>query len=191
MRVQAEAAKARVAKSDGVSTADSTTGGDVPTIEGAPVPALADGDAVEAIGDAPITDAELAAPLPPLDSFNIVPVEFAEPEDAGDNRAVPYSVQVTGLASADDSTDVDLADLFGGLSALYDGDGKADNIAMVRARLSADADLMQRILASEGYYDGVVKRGSIAVIAATAMRRAVIRRKAPTQDGSRSPPSST
>ena len=154
---QAEAAKARVAKSDGVSTADSTTGGDVPTIEGAPVPALADGDAVEAIGDAPITDAELAAPLPPLDSFNIVPVEFAEPEDAGDNRAVPYSVQVTGLASADDSTDVDLADLFGGLSALYDGDGKADNIAMVRARLSADADLMQRILASEGYYDGVVE----------------------------------
>ncbi|WP_294037828.1 autotransporter assembly complex family protein [Sphingopyxis sp.] len=154
---QAEAAKARVAKSDGVSTADSTTGGDVPTIDGAPVPALADGDAVEAIGDAPITDAELAAPLPPLDSFNIVPVEFAEPEDAGDNRAVPYSVQVTGLASADDSTDVDLADLFGGLSALYDGDGKADNIAMVRARLSADADLMQRILASEGYYDGVVE----------------------------------
>lgn len=154
---QAEAAKARVAKSDGVSTADSTTGGDVPTIDGAPVPALADGDAVEAIGDAPITDAELAAPLPPLDSFNIVPVEFAEPEDAGDNRAVPYSVQVTGLASADDSTDVDLADLFGDLSALYDGDGKADNIAMVRARLSADADLMQRILASEGYYDGVVE----------------------------------
>lgn len=154
---QAEAAKARVAKSDDVSTADTTTGGDVPTIDGAPIPALADGDAVEAIGDAPITDAELAAPLPPLDSFNIVPVEFAEPEDAGDNRAVPYSVQVTGLASADDSTDVDLADLFGGLSALYDGDGKADNIAMVRARLSADADLMQRILASEGYYDGVVE----------------------------------
>src|SRR3546814_5326383 len=41
-------------------------------------------------------------------------------------------------------------------SALYDGDGKADNIAMVRARLSADAELMQRILSSEGFYDGRV-----------------------------------
>lgn len=160
---QAEAAKAAAAKSAATTgaattaTADSTTTGDVPVVAGAPVPALADGDAVEAIGDAPITDTELAAPLPPLENFNVTPVEFAEPEAPGDNRSIPYTVQVTGLASADDSTDVDLADLFGDLSALYDGDGKADNIAMVRARLSADAELMQRILASEGYYDGVVE----------------------------------
>src|SRR5690606_13786078 len=67
-----------------------------------------------------------------------------------------YTVQVNGLSEADDSTDIDLADLFGDLSALYDGDGKADNAAMIRARLSADGELMQRILASEGYYDAVV-----------------------------------
>jgi len=158
---QAAAAKAAAAKSGTATTttagADSTTTGDVPVVGGTPVPALADGDAVEAIGDAPILDTELAAPLPPLENFNVTPVEFAEPDDARDNRAIPYTVQVNGLASADDSTDVDLADLFGDLSALYDGDGKADNIAMVRARLSADAELMQRILASEGYYDGVVE----------------------------------
>lgn len=131
--------------------------GGAPMVDGTPVPALADGDSVEAIGDAPITDAELAAPLPPLSTFDVTPVQFAEPEAAGDNRTIPYSVRVSGLAAADDSTDADLADLFGDLSALYDGDGKADNIAMLRARLSADAELMQRILASEGYYDGVVE----------------------------------
>ena len=41
----------------------------------------ADGDAAEAIGDAPISDSELAAPLPPLDNFDVEPVEFAEAAD--------------------------------------------------------------------------------------------------------------
>jgi len=149
-REAAEAAKRRQATADGAVETQP------PLVGGIPVPALADGDAVEAIGDAPISDVELAAPLPPLDSFDVEPVQFAEAEDDKDNVSVAYIVQVNGLDAADDSTDVDLADLFGDLSALYNGDGKADNAAMVRARLSADGDLMQRILASEGYYDGVV-----------------------------------
>jgi len=127
------------------------TASDTPTpaFDGVPIPTLAD-------GDAPITDSELAAPLPPLENFDVEPVEFAEAEDDRENVSVAYTVQVNGLVPADDSTDVDLADLFGDLSALYDGDGKADNAAMVRARLTADGELMQRILASEGYYDAVV-----------------------------------
>ncbi|WP_287407117.1 BamA/TamA family outer membrane protein [Sphingopyxis sp.] len=136
--------------------AGAAAGEPAPTVNGVPIPALADGDPVEAIGDAPISDSELAAPLPPLESFDVEPVEFAEAEDDRENVSVAYTVQLTGLASADDSTDADLADLFGDLSALYDGDGKADNAAMVRARLTADGELMQRILASEGYYDAVV-----------------------------------
>lgn len=124
--------------------------------EPAPTPALADGDAVEAIGDAPIDDVELAKPLPPLDNFNAEPVEFAEPESADDGVKIAYTVQINGLAPADDSTDANLTDLFGDISALYDGDGEAANAAMVRARLTADADLMRRILASEGYYDARV-----------------------------------
>ncbi|MBK6414339.1 MAG: BamA/TamA family outer membrane protein [Sphingopyxis sp.] len=135
---------------------DSIAGAAAPAVDGVPIPALADGDAAEVIGDAPITDIELAAPLPPLENFDVEPVEFAEAEDDRENVSVAYSVQVNGLVPADDSTDVDLADLFGDLSALYDGDGKADNAAMVRARLTADGELMQRILASEGYYDAVV-----------------------------------
>ncbi|HEX2812394.1 MAG TPA: BamA/TamA family outer membrane protein [Sphingopyxis sp.] len=151
-RRQVEAAKAKEAGTPAEATAT-----DVPQVDGTPVPALADGDSVEAIGDAPISDAELAAPLPPLDSFDVTPVEFAEPEDANETRTIRYAVNVNGLAAADDGTDADLADLFHDLSALYEGDGKADNFAMLRARLSADSELMSRILASEGYYDAVVE----------------------------------
>jgi translocation and assembly module TamA len=149
-RQAAEAAKAATATSE--TTADAQP----PQVDGVPIPALADGDAVEAIGDAPISDTELAAPLPSLESFDVEPVVFAEAEEEKDNVSIAYTVQVNGLNPADDSTDVDLADLFNDLSALKDGDGKADNAAMVRARLSADGELMQRILASEGYYDAKV-----------------------------------
>ena len=142
---------------DGSEDAEDATAETQPQqVDGVPVPALADGDAAEVIGDAPISDSELAAPLPPLENFDVEPVEFAEAEADSDNVELSYTVQVNGLSDADDSTDVDLADLFGDLSALYGGDGKADNAAMIRARLSADGELMQRILASEGYYDAVV-----------------------------------
>ncbi|MBA3940214.1 MAG: hypothetical protein C0520_03280 [Sphingopyxis sp.] len=147
---------AEAAKTDDNEAADTTAGAGTPEVDGVPVPALADGDAVEAIGDAPINDAELAAPLPPIETFNVEPVVFAEEEADRENVSVAYSVQVNGLDAADDSTDIDLADLFGDLSALYAGDGKGDNAAMVRARLTADGDLMRRILASEGYYDAQV-----------------------------------
>ncbi|HMN53972.1 MAG TPA: hypothetical protein PKC32_07265, partial [Sphingopyxis sp.] len=116
-RRQAEAAKAKAA-----GTPAETTAADVPQVDGTPVPALADGDSVEAIGDAPISDAELAAPLPPLGSFDVTPVEFAEPEDKNETRTIHYAVKVNGLAAADDGTDADLADLFDDLSALHDGD---------------------------------------------------------------------
>ena len=156
-RQAAEAARRDAAGTgDSEDAASATAQAPAPQVDGVPVPALADGDAVEAIGDAPISDSELAAPLPPLENFDVEPVQFAEPEDDSDNVEIAYTVQVNGLSDADDSTDVDLADLFGDLSALYDGDGKADNAAMIRARLSADGELMQRILASEGYYDAVV-----------------------------------
>lgn len=151
-----QAAETVRAAADGENADETAEGTSPPAIDGVPVPALADGDSVEAIGDAPIGDSELAAPLPPLDNFDVEPVEFAEEVEEADNRELAYQVQVNGLDAADDSTGVDLADLFGDLSALYDGDGKADNAAMIRARLSADGELMQRILASEGYYDAVV-----------------------------------
>lgn len=119
-------------------------------------PALADGDLVEEIGDAPIRDAELAAPLPPLETFDAEPVEFAE--DATDEEVVEvaYDVQVNGLDMPDEETEADIAGMFDNLSALRDGDGEAANVAQVSARLTEDSALLQRILASEGWYEASV-----------------------------------
>lgn len=120
-------------------------------------PALADRDLVEEIGDAPIRDAELTKPLPPLDQFQVEPVQFAEDESDAKAAEVRYSVQVNGLGEADGETEVALADMFEDLSALHDGDGKAANAAMVTARLTEDSGLIKRILASEGWFEPRVR----------------------------------
>ncbi|WP_343345522.1 BamA/TamA family outer membrane protein [Sphingomicrobium sp. XHP0239] len=115
-------------------------------------PALADGDVVEEIGDAPITDPELAAPLPPLETFEVEPVEFAEEASDTEVVEIDYAVRVDGLEEADGQTEIAVIDQFEALSALYDGDGEADNLAQVSARLTEDSLLIQRILAAEGWY---------------------------------------
>lgn len=111
---------------------------------------------VPVIGSSPIRDSELSAPLPPLDSFDVTPVEFAEAADESRNREVRYTIKLNGMSEAESSSEISMAQLFKSLSALHDGDGKADNIAMLRARLTADGELVQRIMASEGYYDAAV-----------------------------------
>ena len=119
-------------------------------------PALADGDPVEQIGDAPVRDAELIAPLPPLETFNPEPVEFAEAEADRDLTQLNYGVLLTGLEAADKETPANLSDLFNDLSTLKDGAGKASNLSQIRARLTEDSATLKRILASEGWYDAQV-----------------------------------
>lgn len=120
------------------------------------MPALADGDAVEEIGDAPVRDVELAAPLPPLSDFEVAPVTFAEQEVDRETVTLRYATQIIGLEAADDLTSANLAGEFKSYSALRAADGKAANVAQIRARLIEDSVLMQRILASEGWYDAKV-----------------------------------
>lgn len=120
-------------------------------------PALADGDTVEEIGDAPVRDAELTAPLPPIDQFEVTPVQFAEGDDDERDVEVAYRLDLTGLETADEETDVGLRSQFNDLSALRKGDGKAANAAMVRARLTEDSELLKTILASEGWYSPVIR----------------------------------
>ena len=116
-------------------------------------PALADGDASEEIEDAPVRDAELTAPLPSLDSFEVTPVEFAQEDTQGEKTPeVRYKVALEGIEEADKETEASLAGTFKELSALEDGDGKAANAAMVSARLTEDTTLIETILASEGWY---------------------------------------
>lgn len=120
-------------------------------------PALADQDATEEIGDAPVRDTELVAPLPPIDQFEVTPVEFAENATDEEQVEVAYKVDVEGLDAADKETDASLKGQFNSLSALKDGDGKAANAAMVRARLTEDEQLLKTILESEGWYSPVIR----------------------------------
>ena len=120
--------------------------------------ALSDGDAAEEIGDAPVRDTELAAPLPPLGQFEVTPVQFAEDDSGGDKDVeVAYTVELEGLSEADEQTDVSLKGEFNSFSALRKGGGKAANTAMVRARLTEDSQLLQTILASEGWYSPQIR----------------------------------
>ncbi|MGE4304351.1 MAG: autotransporter assembly complex family protein, partial [Novosphingobium sp.] len=120
-------------------------------------PALADQDAAEEIGDAPVRDTELVAPLPSLDQFEVTPVEFAEDTTDEDQVEVAYKVDVEGLDAADKETNASLKGQFNSLSALKNGDGKAANAAMVRARLDEDEQLLKTILESEGWYSPEIR----------------------------------
>ena len=121
-------------------------------------PALADGDRSEEVADATIRDAELVKPLPPVESFEVTPVEFAQPAAADDESVtVAYQTVITGLDEANEQTPTGLRSLFRSFSALREGGGKAANVAMVQARLEQDSELMQTILAAEGWYSADVK----------------------------------
>ncbi|MXO67172.1 BamA/TamA family outer membrane protein [Altererythrobacter endophyticus] len=117
-------------------------------------PALDDQDPNEEIADAPVRDAELTAPLPPLDQFNVEPVEFADGSDGSDDETVEikYTVEVNGLAEADKESSTNLAGMFDDLSSLKE-DKEAANTAQINARLTEDSRLMKRILASEGWFE--------------------------------------
>lgn len=118
----------------------------LPATSAAPVPAP--------IGSAPVRDAELAAPLPPLETFKVEPTTFAEPEK--DTRAVEvaYRVQVNGLGDAGEANG--LAGKFNGASALKGGKGKAANAAQVSSRAGEDIVLLKKLLAAEGWMDSRV-----------------------------------
>ena len=120
--------------------------------QAAPVPALADGDAVEEIADAPVRDAALLEPLPPLEAFEVEAVEFAEEEADPEVVEVRYAVVVSGLEQADAETELGLIDRFEEFSALEQADGEAANVAQVSARLTEDSLLLERLLAAEGWY---------------------------------------
>ena len=120
-------------------------------------PALADGDPVEEIGDAPVRDAELNRPLQPLEDFNPEPVEFAENETDDAITELEYVYELRGLEEADEQTPVNMRGLFNRFSALDDGDGKAITFAQIQARVTEDSALLERILASEGWYSARVE----------------------------------
>jgi len=128
-------------------TGDGTVGGDLLT---AP---LAD-------------DPELAAPLGPLESFDVEPFDESRYTEADDDaaRAVRYSYRIDGLDALDAADEANpepdgagsIRARFGELSALDDGDGKASNGAMVSARMLEDQQLLADLLIGQCYFDATV-----------------------------------
>ncbi|MEO0642193.1 MAG: BamA/TamA family outer membrane protein [Pseudomonadota bacterium] len=103
-------------------------------------------------------DPELAQPLPPLGTFDVLPLDFT-PQLVVAKDPTPtlrYRWQVSGLEIADALTSADLQTQFETLSALEKGDGKAANIAMLTARIQDDKALLLRILKANGWYQAEV-----------------------------------
>lgn len=131
--------------------------------------AAQDGDAIEAISDAPINDPEIDEPLVPLDDFKVFAFDesqFTEADDSADRAEFRYEFRIDGLEGLDAKSDVrpidadDIIDRFRALSALEDGDGKATNGAMVSARMQEDQQLLVDIMAGQAYFDATVN-GSV------------------------------
>jgi translocation and assembly module TamA len=97
----------------------------------------------------PAPDAALSEPLAPLATFDAEPPPAPVATTRDQEIQIRYRIEVSGL------DEVRLAGRFRDLSALYDGGRKASNAAQVSARAEEDARLAERLLRSEGYYDGV------------------------------------
>ncbi len=149
------------AQEQAAQTADEASGGALAN------PALRDGDAVEILSDPPVTDPLLDDPLPPIESFDTDPPP--EPTQAADDEAsrqVRYELQLVGLdpaASPDVAVDADglvyraARSRFFDLSALGEGNKRADSRAEVNQRARADRQLLLDIMISEGFFDATVR----------------------------------
>ncbi|MCE7796846.1 BamA/TamA family outer membrane protein [Sphingobium sufflavum] len=131
----------------------------------AAIPAGQDGTATETLADAPVNDPEIDAPLVPLAGFDVEPFDesrYTEAEERPTTTTTTYRYRVEGLDTLSDASAVspidggDILGLFGDLSALEDGDGKAANGAMINARMTEDAKLLTDILSGQGYFDATV-----------------------------------
>lgn len=100
------------------------------------------------VEQAQTSDAELAAPLLPVATFDMsLPAQQAEVENEKMSE-IRYRLAITGLK------EVGLESRFRDLSALLQDGRKAANAAQVSARADEDAQLAMRLLRSEGYLDG-------------------------------------
>ena len=97
----------------------------------------------------PASDPELAHSLPPLAGFDLTPDASKAKVPSAEESRIRYSVKVEGLAK------IGLEDEFRSLSELEAGKRKAANSAQVEARARDDVALAERILRSEGYFDGI------------------------------------
>lgn len=132
--------------------------GNEPEASDPPIAAADDGDPPpELLSDPPINDPEIDDPLPPIDGFEVEPVDDSLGEEDQEETVIRYDYRLEGLDEARKEVEsVDIKDRFKGLSALESGDGEAANGAMINARLREDQQLLLDILSGQGYFDATV-----------------------------------
>ncbi len=127
--------------------------------------AAQDGDANELLADPPVNDPEIDDPLEPLAGFDVEAFDESDyTEDAEDEggASLTYRYRIDGLEELNDDSEIapvdrgDIVGRFEDLSALEDGDGRAENGAMISARLREDQQLLLDILSGQGYFDATV-----------------------------------
>lgn len=120
----------------------------LPAPASGPGSSSSNGDTVaEPVADLP-ADPALTAPLAPIATFDAAP----PPEIDVASEKLPeirYTLVVKGLKP------VGLDDAFRDLSALLQDGRRAANAAQVSARADEDVQLAERLMRSEGYYDGI------------------------------------
>ncbi len=123
------------------------------------IPALQDNDLTETLPDMPLVDPLLDDPLPPIDNFDAEPPpQPTDEKDYEEGRSARYTYRVDGISNDGENADIyrRILNRFNDLSALEDGDGRADNRSGVGARARADRQLLLDILSSEGFFDAIV-----------------------------------
>lgn len=139
------------------------------------VAAFQDNDVVEVLADPPVTDLLLDDPLPAIDGFDAEPPPaptLADDDDDDASARVRYRLRLVGLdtppasdAQVDTSVYGDIRERFYDLSALGEGDRRADNRAIVAARAREDQKLLIDILNGQGFYDATVNiRAEVATV---------------------------
>ncbi len=109
------------------------------------------------IGPAPAKlDAELATPLPPLETFRAEPAVFAEEAATPDDAEIAYRVSVNGLSEVAAANESDLLGDFQRLSLLRNK-GKARNTTQISSRAGEDVLLLKKLLAAGGWFDAQVR----------------------------------
>lgn len=107
-------------------------------------------------------DIDPEAPLAPLPGLGVdwPDLNVRDPLEAEPSTAAPrdenprYSVALTGIDDLEGVAKV--RERFDGLSVLKENDGKPANAAQLDRRAKDDAELLDTILRSEGYYDATV-----------------------------------
>lgn len=96
----------------------------------------------------PQLDPALVQPLPPLSASSTTIPNVFSATTAAELPDIRYRVVVDGLKG------VGVEDQFRKLAALLEEGRKAANAAQIRARADEDVALAERLLRSQGYYDG-------------------------------------